>query len=531
MRNFCMSCMEEITSNVTGSVCPHCGWNNANQQIKNALPYYTKLQNKYLIGKVKSANGEGFTYISFDEIQEKIVDIREFCPTTLVYRDKETNSIYPNEGFEIAFEDSFDEFACMTRALDKTQNIDGLVSVIDVFWENNTIYMVYEHNESVSLRHYCQNKPIPWETVKALFLPLINSLSAMHKIEILHLAITPDNLRVCKDGRLRLSEFSTSAARNAGTQLEADLTPGYSAIEQYSSRLSCSETTDIYGFTACIFFALTGNDPSDARKRIENSRLLISRDIVHTLPQNVIGALAGGLQVHQSDRIATFDRLRIELSVRPTVENEMEEAVIIKKLPKTNESVSRHWSVSPKVWLVASFIISIGIFYFLFNSMILENEFTITSVIDKFFDDNAVEVTEVITVPDLVGDAYNDWAYLVDDSQVYRFSIKIEELEYSEDVKAGRIISQTPEAGESLEKDGLVTVVVARDDDAQILPTVEGLPYSTALETLEDLGFEVVMEEGSSDTLGIGYVMYYELYEEGDELPYGTTVTLVVNYY
>lgn len=79
------------------------------------------------------------------------------------------------------------------------------------------------------------------------------------------------------------------------------------------------ESTDVYGFAASLFFALTGELPQDALKRREDPRLLIPTNILRTIPPHVVTALANALQVMPDKRTTTFERLRAELSAAPTI--------------------------------------------------------------------------------------------------------------------------------------------------------------------------------------------------------------------
>ena len=71
----CMNCMAPMNGK---SVCPVCGHSAEEPQSVNALPYRTLLQNRYMVGKVKSCNSEGITYIGYDTILRTPIELREF---------------------------------------------------------------------------------------------------------------------------------------------------------------------------------------------------------------------------------------------------------------------------------------------------------------------------------------------------------------------------------------------------------------------------------------------------------------------
>ena len=59
----CLGCMKEIGSN---SVCPFCGYIEGSPHLPAYLEPGTILQERYVVGKLLSYNGEGATYIAFD---------------------------------------------------------------------------------------------------------------------------------------------------------------------------------------------------------------------------------------------------------------------------------------------------------------------------------------------------------------------------------------------------------------------------------------------------------------------------------
>ena len=107
----------------------------------------------------------------------------------------------------------------------------------------------------------------------------------------MHLGISPTSLKIMQDGKMRLGDFSVSLVRRMDTDLPPDMVPGCAALEQYTMGMQLTEATDVYGFTASLLFALTGELPKDAVYRKEDSRLMIPTDLAKTLPPHVITAV------------------------------------------------------------------------------------------------------------------------------------------------------------------------------------------------------------------------------------------------
>ena len=69
----CISCMKEIGNN---NVCPYCGYIEGSPSLSAYLQPKTVLDQRYIVGKLLSYNGEGATYIAFDTVIEAAVEIR-----------------------------------------------------------------------------------------------------------------------------------------------------------------------------------------------------------------------------------------------------------------------------------------------------------------------------------------------------------------------------------------------------------------------------------------------------------------------
>lgn len=63
------------------------------------------------------------------------------------------------------------------------------------------------------------------------------------------------------------------------SELEFNVNDGYTALEQYENNHKMCPATDIYAFSACIFRALVGQNPPDAKSRELNDKLMIPNTI------------------------------------------------------------------------------------------------------------------------------------------------------------------------------------------------------------------------------------------------------------
>lgn len=524
----CVNCFKDIDTSIgEGEICPSCGYDNS-KSVNKALEYYSSLNNKYIIGRVISANSQGFTYYALNSEDKQKVVVQEFFPTTVA--ERKNSKIVPLEGKNNLFEKYYQEFMSMAKKLPRANHLTGVVPIIDIFLQNNTCYIVYENIESISLKTFVENKggKLDYNTFAELFIPLLSTLSAMGSLGLKHLGISPQTLRICGDGKMRISDFAIESIRRLGSDLQVDLISGCPAYEQFTKIMPCGQASDVYAYSACMFFALTGKLPLSVEKRINNPRIMIERDVLKTIPPYVVKGISGGLQIKPEDRISNFDRLKLELTQDFEEIRKAKEVEVVRTLPENYQTKKKVFYVSPKVWLVVSFVVSC---LFLYNYLggLLEDGTISADVIYNYFDEKLnVDVDEITSVPDMVGDYYNDWIANLKDSTVYKFDIEIIEYEFSDDVTEGKIISQDPEYGESIVVGETVSLVVSQGSSIRTLPSIVGLSYESAVSLLEEEGFVVNAVNKSGNTTSSGYVAWYsDGYKSGTQLAYGTEVTVV----
>ena len=314
---YCMRCFEAMED--SSNTCPHCGWHNG-EQVKNALPYGTLLGEKYLVGQAVHVNGAGITYAALEAKTAQKVEVREFYPHTIAVRGETGASVLPVSGAELKFSDYLSEFERYAQKLLRVSDTKHIQRAIDTFSQNNTQYIVFSFTESVSLRQYVEEHGVlSWAQCEQFFYPVIHTLGAIHAQNVEHLGISPNTLRITKDDKMIVTGFDIQSVRRAGTDLIEDIFPGCWALEQYSKTKICDEVTDVYGLCASLLFALTGAAPMEAPKRKQDPRLMISKNILKQLPEQVIPAIANGLQVDPSRRTSSFSRFSAELAAEPTV--------------------------------------------------------------------------------------------------------------------------------------------------------------------------------------------------------------------
>lgn len=543
-KTLCMNCMSELDGK---EACPNCGYPANERQRGDALPFHTRLQGRYIIGREKNRNGEGITYIGYDTVLNISVAVREFYPSTLCARTEDGAAVRIIGGKEVAFDECIANFLEYSRKVAHLRELSAIVQIYDIFEENHTAYTVSEWRESISLRFFVERRggKLLWNDARPLFMPVLSALSTLHAAGICHLGISPETLVVTQDGKMRLEGFCTTAVRCDEMELPFDVVPGCAAIEQYVKGYTPNEATDVYGFTASLFFALTGLLPQDALKRRADSRLLIPTSIIRDIPPHVVSALANGLQVAPDKRTQTFERLREELSAAPSVTSSIANTEL-RNMPSPYplnaepELPGKKKGVPRFVWAVGSCLICLAVFTLAgviwlstggsFGGTESESSSAVLSELPSQLESEASEVSstaeDTIPAPNLVGKNYDELAAeTTKDYQVLAASAK----EFDDTVPEGYIISQTPEAGNDMAKGTAIVVVVSKGPRNRELPDVAGKPLAEASTAVADRGFIPTKIEQYSDTIPAGSVIGYKDAQAGAQLPYGSQVVLVVS--
>lgn len=523
----CMNCFSSYSPDTGAGQCLTCGWDNKRAQPHGALPYETEIASRYMVGRVKASNGEGFTYCALDMITQKPVLLREFFPQAIANREN-SGAVTPHQEHSRTFRQYSQDFLDLSKSVSRLREVTVVESVLDIIEENGTVYTVYADEGTVSLRRYVRDSGgrLTWNETNRLFAPVITALSLINSLGVSHLALSPDTLRVNREGNMVVTGFHINAVHRAGALLDLELCPGCAAIEQYSAKAACGEVSDVYALGACMLFCLTGQLPDEAVRRLHDQRLMISKEIVRAVPPFAMTAIANSLQIKQADRTGSFETFRTELSSAPALVDEVEETDAIRRLPPVSRDLPRRrFYLPPVVWLIVSCLIALVVLSSIASSW-LKNQGMSFDDLGEIFDASISE--EPIDVPNMVGQSFTQWENRTKSGE-FDFKLTVKSKEYNDTIREGYIISQSPEKGETVQPGGTVSVTVSQGKPIRPLPEFEGLSFAELQGRLREEGFSPAKEEVFSTEVELGYVIGYKDREPGEEVDYGETITVIVS--
>ena len=315
MWKICFGCLRKIDEH--SEQCPFCGFSNKEYKPEqHHIPPACMLNNRYVIGRVLGEGGFGITYVGYDTKLEAKVAIKEYFPHGIVIRDVtgehgNTISTFSGEKHQM-YEKYLSRFYTEAKTLAKLRGIDGLVSVLDYFMENETAYIVMEYVEGKDLKAYANEKggKLPEEELLKLMHPVAESLVILHKNHIIHRDISPDNIMMDNKGKVMLIDLG--ASREFGdlqSSMSVLLKPGYAPLEQYNSNAAQGPYTDVYALCATMYRLITGVRPVDVVDRIAHDAIKRPSEFKISISSHTDAAIMKGLAVSSQDRFQTMEEL------------------------------------------------------------------------------------------------------------------------------------------------------------------------------------------------------------------------------
>ena len=317
---FCPGCMTK-TAPVDGK-CPVCGCNVNMENAPHQLPVNTILYGRYIVGRVLGAGGFGITYIGYDLKLDGRVAIKEYYPSGAANRSVSL-TVYPTaEGNGNPFETGKERFLKEARVLSGFIEDSSIVTLRDYFEENGTAYIVMEYLDGEDLSHYAvRHGKFTFDEALDLLEPAMLALDKVHKKGLIHRDISPSNLMVLSDGRIKVLDFGAARLQSVNGELSLSvmLKPGYAPIEQYSTHGEQGPWTDVYAMSATFYRLITGKAPTSATDRTCGSAVELPSALGVKITPAQEGALMHGLALQSADRTQTMAGLAESLRAKKTV--------------------------------------------------------------------------------------------------------------------------------------------------------------------------------------------------------------------
>lgn len=276
------------------------------------------LNEKYEIVEVIGEGGFAVTYSGIRIEDEQRVAIKEYMPDRFIggaeKSDIQVEKMVMRE----------------SDILKKYSYLDGIVTVLDTFAANNTVYIVMEFVEGITLAQYIrENGVFSYDELISLMEPIIKSLAQIHRQGVIHRDISPENIQIGLDNHFYLLDFG--AAKQV-SMLEHQNTVvfknGYAPPEQYTGSGKQGSWTDVYALAATMYTALTGEILTDSVSRLQDDddKWLDKLGLLDGWQRQV---LRKALSLKAADRYKNMEDFWLALTVRPDLEDRVTHVVAI----------------------------------------------------------------------------------------------------------------------------------------------------------------------------------------------------------
>ncbi len=275
--------------------------------MQHLQPNTTLQGGKYKIERVLGQGGFGITYLAMQTSLQRKIAIKEFFMKEFCSRDEATMTPFSGSSKQVEqYRKKFIKEATNLARL----NHPNIISVIDVFEENGTVYYAMPYLVGGSLQDYVKAHGTLSEIIAMKYVRQIaGALKYMHEKEhICHYDVKPGNIMLDDNGNAVLIDFGISknydAAGHETTTTPVGMSEGYAPIEQYQQNVEeFSPVSDVYALGATLYFLLHGKRPVSAVSRASGATLLMRTQ----LSQGVKDIIKASMKVSKRERANSVD--------------------------------------------------------------------------------------------------------------------------------------------------------------------------------------------------------------------------------
>ena len=274
-----------------------------------AIDQSTILNNRYEILSLIGTGGFSIIYKAYDHELNSIVAIKEYFPNNIAERIPYHKEVLTrNHESEVRFRQGLQSFCEEARRMAELNGLHNTVNVLGTFDENNTSYIVMELLEGTSLLAYLKTLPdnrfADADDAKQIIYSVAEALQYAHSKKILHRDVSPDNIFLCNDGKVKLIDFGAAREITEDGELSVVVKTGCTPPEQYRKNGKQGSWTDLYALGATFYRMLTGIYPEAAPDREEHHECPPPSEINPEVPEYIDALILRCLAYDHTLRIA-----------------------------------------------------------------------------------------------------------------------------------------------------------------------------------------------------------------------------------
>lgn len=482
--------------------------------------YGRTVGNRYKIGRRIGIGGMAVVYEATDERLDRQVAVKMMLP-------------------QYAEDESFTERFYLEAKSAAGLQSPNIVAVHDWGFDEptSTYYIVMELLDGTDLKHgITDHAPLPCKMTAEIAEQVCNGLRVAHSHGIIHRDIKPQNIMVMSDRTVKIMDFGIARPSDVHLTTSKNVlgTAQYISPEQ-TRGMEVSPASDIYSLGIVMYECVTGKLPFDGKdavtvalKQVKEQPVPPSElcDDVDAMMERIILKC---MEKSPDDRFesaqALYDALDAYIQGKamevPVVDSAMTVPMAVPgdvtsqskqdSSAKKNDDHSKRKRVAIIAGIIGVLLAGSIVFY-------ITNGFGTGIVRTLTFD-----------VPNVVGMSEDDAKETIAEA-----GFKVGEVtdEYSDDVDTGLIMSQSPDSADGKKEKGTnIDIIVSKGKEppkTASVPSLAGMAQDEASTKLKELGFEVSVTYGNSDTIANGKVM--DQNPAGNTtLQVGSTVTITIS--
>jgi len=480
-----------------------------------------------------------------------------------------------------------------------------IVNIYDWGQDGETYYIVMEYVRGTDLKSIIQQKgALDSRRVAEIGAQVCSALSVAHGYDVIHRDIKPHNIMVTPDGSVKVMDFGIARAGNTTmTQTGSVLgTAHYVSPEQAQGRV-LTAGSDLYSLGIVLFEAATGRLPFDADTPVAvalkqvNEAAPLPRQLNPGIDSNLESVIVNAMAKDPATRYKTADEMRRDL-LRVVQGREVAAAAAAAAatavMPADHTAVmapvsSDPYAESPRnaggsrvparrkrpVWpwiLLAVLLIAGGLGVAWAMGLLGSQGVPVPDLAGKTQPEAELLITEagfkvgevteqpsaeiekglimsqspianataekesavsfvlssgpnIVEVPEIVGLPEDEAVALITQAGL---TPQPQPNEFSAEIEAGNVISQSPDPGAEANEGSPVQYVVSRGVETGAVPDVVGKKRATAETNLSDAGFKVDVAEQFDSKVASGLVISQNP-SKGIVVAKGSTVRIVVS--
>lgn len=437
----------------------------------------------------------------------------------------------------------------------------NIVNIYDVGSENGMHYIVMEYVEGITLKTYIEKKgQLSFKEAVSIAIQVGRGIEAAHHKNIIHRDIKPQNIIISTEGKVKVTDFGIARAATSNT-ISADVMGSvhYASPEQARNGFVDGKS-DIYSLGIVMYEMVTGRVPFDGDTTVAVAIQHLQEEIVApsayapNLPISMEKIILKCTQKNPDRRYESMTALLADL--RKALISPDEDFVVIapvsqektrvinedeiNKIKKETTNIylgedeigsypkkrkeeyeeeddedyddaydEEEDEINPKmdkaitIMGIVAGVIIVGLIIFILVSFFGDFKF------GKPKNNSNTEIsqdadTNSIKVPDLKGDTLEEAQSALN---ALGLGIQNAGTTSSDTYPKGQIVSQTPDAGSTVEAHTTIEVIVSSGQGEAAISSVVGMDETTAYNTLSNAGFVPVKEYAYDNTVEQGIVI------------------------